>query len=206
MMLQAAEAAPRLRAQLVDGARERVLQLALDPVIALLLRVEFRRVRREPGSTEVGRVRGEECLHDAGPVGVQAIPDEQERPPHAAAEVGQREEDLAPGDRAAEVPRRAGRGRRRAAQSRARCWRPRGACSRAAAPAARPPAPTWCLPGPETCDPSRPRRQRRTRGGELFFQPGPIAPEPRRDEGLVALGGPRDRVLGAEAVGVEQPP
>src|SRR5439155_3892156 len=80
---------------------------------------------------------------------------------------------------------------------------PPAAGSPVARSAAGPWAPTWCRRGPETCDPFRPRRHRHGLCGEPLFYPGPIPAQPRRNQGLVPLGGARTGSLRTPTAGVQ---
>lgn len=64
----------------------------LDPGAGLLLGLDLRRVRGQVSERVVPGVRGEELQHRTRAMGVQAVPDDQERPAELAAEVGQRPE------------------------------------------------------------------------------------------------------------------
>src|SRR5438094_10467398 len=91
---EAAELAAGLLAQLGHRARLRVAQRALDRPITQRLRIQLRRVRRQPLELVVGPVCGEEGLHRLRPVRGQAIPDDDQRPADAAPKVAQRSNDL----------------------------------------------------------------------------------------------------------------
>src|SRR5919206_3829411 len=100
---EAAEAAAGHAVQLSDRERHGVLEVALDPAVAQLLRVQLGRVRRQPFHLIVVRMAGQEGLHGPGTMGLQPVPDHQQGSADLTPEVAQGSDDLLAMDAAAEM-------------------------------------------------------------------------------------------------------
>src|SRR5579883_1691457 len=87
--LQAAERASGEVVQFVDRSWQGVLHGPLDPGIALLLGVQFWGVSRQVGGREVRRVRDEEGGRRARAMGVEPVPDHEQRRANLSTEVAQ---------------------------------------------------------------------------------------------------------------------
>jgi hypothetical protein len=88
------EATARLRAQGVDRVGQGIPHVALDRSVAQLLRIQLRGVRRQPFDPVAGRVSGHKGLHYPGSVGLQPVPDDDQRPAHLPVEGAQGHDDL----------------------------------------------------------------------------------------------------------------
>ena len=103
-MLEATELTPGEAMQVGDVVRQSVLHGTFDTGVARLLGVEVRGVCWQVGHREVASVGGEEGGGPASAVGVEPVPDDQERPADLAAEVSQGLDHRAACDAAPEVP------------------------------------------------------------------------------------------------------
>jgi len=80
--------------QVRDRLRLSVEHLLLDDSIAELLRIQLGSVGRQPFELVVVGVRRHKRLHRFGPVGVESIPDDDQRAAQLASEIPQRDDDL----------------------------------------------------------------------------------------------------------------
>lgn len=85
--LELTEALSGERGEGGDRWRERVGHATLGPGVRLLLGIELRSVRRQISEYVVPGMRGDELHHLTGALGVQAVPDDKERPVELAAGV-----------------------------------------------------------------------------------------------------------------------
>ena len=88
-MLETAKLAPGEPVQLGGVAWQGTLHGPFDTGIAWLLRIQFGRIGRQVGHREVAPVRSQKSRGPVGPVGVEPVPDHQERPAEFAPEVPQ---------------------------------------------------------------------------------------------------------------------
>lgn len=102
--LQAAEAAAGEACQFIDCGWQSILHVALDPSIALFLRIALRRIGRQESHGKLVRVRGEKAFRGPRAMGLQPIPDDQQSRPEAAAKVAQCIDHDGTGDRTADMP------------------------------------------------------------------------------------------------------
>ena len=102
-MAEADEGAAGLVVQLGDRGGRGVEQLALDGAVAQLLGVQLRRRRWQPFEPVVVGVGGDKRLHERGAVGVEPVPDDDQRPADLPTEGAQSADDLLAMDAAAEV-------------------------------------------------------------------------------------------------------
>jgi hypothetical protein len=100
---EADEGAAGLTMQLGGRGGQGIEQLALDGAIAQLLGIQLRRIGRQPLQAVVVRMGGYKRLHDLRAVGVEPVPDDDQRPVDLAPEVAQSGDDLLAMDAAAEV-------------------------------------------------------------------------------------------------------
>lgn len=187
--LELAEALPGECGERGDRWRECIGHAPLDPRIRLLLRVELRRVRRQVSERVVAPMRGDELRYPTRAMGVQAVPDDQERPAELAAEVGQRTEHGARIGRSRLVP---------GVEPPLRCDDDDAGDLTASAQApyhGRPTAPGPCSVHPDAEGVARliPERDRAPLAPRLFFQRRPGVQEPLGHEPLVSLLRPAGR-------------
>src|SRR5689334_5910507 len=100
---KSAEATASRLVQFIDRARDGVEQVALDGTVAQLLGVQLRRVWRQPLELVVRWMPGYEGQHRLRAMGVQPVPDDDQRSADPPPKVPQRDNDLLAVDAAPEV-------------------------------------------------------------------------------------------------------
>ena len=103
-VLQTAKRAPDELPEVGDVAWQRVFHDALDPGIAGFLGIEIRGAGWQIGHREVARMARQEGGRAVGAMGVQPVPDDQERPADLAPEVPQGPDHYLARDAASDVP------------------------------------------------------------------------------------------------------
>src|SRR5438477_7112714 len=97
------KAPPGLLAQVADRLRLGVQHLLLDDPVAVLLRVQRRRVGWQPVEVVGGRVSGHEGLHRVRPMRMESVPGDDHRTADLPPEIPQRADDLRAMDRPGEM-------------------------------------------------------------------------------------------------------